>query len=249
MTARCPSDLALEAHLLNPARSAHAPHLADCSRCHGRLAEMERQGQEFRQYVYPATLDQVIAPRGFSWRRLLLLGAPVLAAASLALVALRGPSEEYSGVKGAALTLSIFTQGDPRDGKGGPTGTVELEDGATVAAATSLRFRVRTAAPCNLWILSVDDAGQVSRLFPSEGDEGARWSGTQAPPGGVVLDGRPGTERFFALCAAAPTPYASLERPARALAARGAAGLRSAARLPGLPASVAQSSVLLEKKP
>ncbi len=46
---RCPSDLELEAHLLDPARSPAAGHVAGCARCQARLAEMTALGDEFRR--------------------------------------------------------------------------------------------------------------------------------------------------------------------------------------------------------
>ena len=57
-----PSELKLERHLLDPARSGIAGHVAECERCRGRLSEMQKQGEDFRRFVYPATLDKVTQP-------------------------------------------------------------------------------------------------------------------------------------------------------------------------------------------
>src|SRR5512139_1521309 len=133
MTTPCPSDLALEAHLLDPAASRLGGHLAACPSCSARLAAMERQGEDFRRFVYPATVEKVEAAAGRPRRRFLwlLAPAPVLAAA-LAVVLLRpapGPDEGYLGLKGGpgGLGLTIFT---PGDGLARP-----LADGAHVPAS------------------------------------------------------------------------------------------------------------------
>jgi len=66
MTARCPSDLALEEHLLEPASSHHAPHVAACKACRHRFQRSEEEGRKFRRYVYPATIALIeeAAPHG-----------------------------------------------------------------------------------------------------------------------------------------------------------------------------------------
>jgi hypothetical protein len=106
---------------------------------------------------------------------------------------------------------------------------------------------VRAARPCKLWLFSLDDTGQVSRLFPRDGREGASVQGSAAPPGGAVLDGRPGVERFFAVCSEPGLPFEQVEQAA-ARFPRGPAGVRAAGVLAGLPDGAAQASVLVEKR-
>jgi len=85
MTPSCPSDLALEAHLLEPAASALGTHLSSCADCAARLAAMERQGEDFRRFVYPATVARIEeAARHRGWRLWVLAPVPVFAAAALA---------------------------------------------------------------------------------------------------------------------------------------------------------------------
>jgi hypothetical protein len=117
-----------------------------------------------------------------------------------------------------------------------------------VRADAALRFRVRLPRPCHLWILSVDAQGQVSRLFPTEGDGGALAVGLIELPGGAVLDGRPGPERILAVCTPRPHLYAPLERAAQVATARGAGAVRAVRVVPGLPDGTDQASVLLEKR-
>jgi hypothetical protein len=241
---RCPSDLGLEEHLLDPAVSPLAPHLASCARCQLRLDEMQRIGDEFGREVYPATVDAVVAAvrprsRGPRW---LLFVAPVPAlAVVLFLVATRGPSVDYSGLKGSSLGLSVFTQV-------GASGRL-VADGGTVPASAALRFQVRPPAASRLWLVSVDAVGQISRLFPAGGEGGAEVKAPGPLPGGAVLDGRPGPERIYAVCTRKPLPFADLERAARASAGASEATVRAAGLLKGLPAGAVQASLLLEKRP
>jgi hypothetical protein len=242
MTGRCPSELALEQHLLAPAASKIAAHVAGCARCEARLSVMAKQGEEFNRFVFPATVDAVVEPKRAAWLRWLLFAAPVAAAAGVLLVVLRPVAEPppgYTGSKGAELSLALFSAG--------PDGARSLTSGAAVHPEATLRFRVRAARPCNLWILSLDDAGQVSRIYPRDGAAGGPFVGAAELPGGAVLDGHAGAERFFAVCSEQLLPFAEVERAA-AQAPRGAAGVRATSALPGLPAGVMQASVLVEKR-
>lgn len=242
--ARCPSELALERHLLDPATSGLRPHLESCPRCGERVATMEREGEEFRRFVYPATVDAVqdaAAPaRGRRWGLAL---APLAAAAAAAVVLLLqpsgGPGPDYLGTKGFAF--QVFA--------GGPSGARAVASGESVPAAGALRFQVGPGRPCRLWVVSVDASGQVSRLFPAEGEGGALVEKQGPLPGGAVLDGRAGPERIYAVCTPSPLPFAEVEKAARAAAGGGPGSVRAAGGLRGLPAGTSQATLLLEKRP
>ncbi|HEU4383393.1 MAG TPA: DUF4384 domain-containing protein [Anaeromyxobacteraceae bacterium] len=241
MSPRCPSDLALERHLQDPARSPLAAHLPTCPDCRQQVARMEAEGEDFRRFVYPASVEAVEdaaerAAGGRRWRLGLWL-APVAAAAALAL--LWGPSPDYVGLKGFPFTAWLA----------GPTGAQAVADGGEVPAAGALRFRVQPPVPCRLWIVSVDGGGQVSRLFPADGDGGAEVRQGGALPGGALLDGRPGPERLFAVCAREALPFSRLARAVQEAAGGGAEAVRAGKVLPGLPRSAAQATLLLEKRP
>jgi len=247
MNARHPSELALERHLLDPAVSPIASHLGSCEACGARIEEMRRQGEEFARYVFPATVEKVEEaadrrPR-LRWLRVL---APVSALAAAAVVfllvqPLRTP-EDYLGVKGDhGLGLTVFLTGT--------AGARPVRDGEAVPADAAVRFRVQPTSPCHLWLVSVDERGKVSRLFPVEGDGGALVATRFEVPGGAILDGRPGPERVFAICTPGAVYYAAVERAVQAAAARGESAVRSIRGVGGLPAETAQASVLLEKKP
>lgn len=242
---RCPSDLRLEAHLLDPDRSGLGPHLEGCPGCRVRLEEMRRQGEEFRRFVYPATVEAVVErsrPRPWWKTWPVLVPVPALAAAA-ALFLIVGPGRppgDYVGVKGG-VALAVYAAT--------PAGARLVADGAEVPSNAALRFQVRPARPCRLWLVAVDAAGEVSRLYPAGGDGGAELTGPGALPGGAVLDGRAGPERIYAVCTPAPIPFSEVERAARAAAGGGEAAVRSAGALRGLPADASQETLLLEKRP
>lgn len=245
MTARCPSDLALERHLLDPAASPHLAHVEACPPCRARVARMQAEGEDFRRFVFPATVDQVEAAAARPRRRWFPLvlapaGALVAIAAALLLVvrAPPGPPPGYVGTMGGPITLAAFT--------GGAEGVHALADGEVVPAAAALRFKVR-AKDCSLWVLSVDGAGAVTRLFPAEGGPAVPPPGGELP-GGAVLDGIAGPERLYAVCGDEPLPWADVERAARAAAGGGAERVRAGGRL-DLPEHASQATLLLEKRP
>ncbi len=247
MTARCPSDLALERHLLAPESSPLRGHLEACAPCRDRVSEMKRLGDEFQQYVFPATVEAVeaAAAKRPAWdlvRWLAPLPALGAAAALVLLASPAAPPDDYLGVKGGGtMGLAVFLQG--------AAGPHPAKDGEVVPASSAVRFKVRPSKPCRLWVLSVDATGQVSRLFPAEGDVGLEVTKVTELPGGAVLDGLAGPERFVAVCAPRALSFASVEGAVRSGLAAGPEGVRALRTLPGLPAGTHQDSVLLEKAP
>lgn len=238
--ARCPSDLALEAHLLEPERSKIAPHLDACKRCQGRLAAMREQGDEFRRFVFPATVEKVEDAVSRPRFRLAWLFAPAGAVAALAaalLVFVRtGPPADYLGVKGNELRLSAFVNAEG--------GARAVEDGAEVPAAAALRFQVSAAKDCYLWILSVDAKGQVSRLYPPKGTLPTKHAAGPVP-GGALLDGEAGPERLYAVCA--PERMAWNDVKSAAPRADGPETVRLARPLGEPLAGAIQATLLIEK--
>lgn len=246
-----PSELALERHLLEPAPKVRA-HLDACGRCAARLEEMKRQGDEFLQYVFPATVEKVeqAAEKGarrFSWFQLFAPASAAVAALALLLM-VRPVSEDAcpitadgTCIKGkGGLGLSVFLNG--------AAGARVAREGEAVAANAAMRFRVRPSEPCHLWIVSVDSGGQVSRLFPTAGDGGAMVATQLDVPGGALLDGKSGPERVIAICTPAPMYYAAVERIVQTSMARGEPAVRGNRDIGGLPEETGQASVLLEKR-
>jgi hypothetical protein len=246
-----PSELAMEAYLLDPERSSLSAHLGGCETCKARLARMEKDGEDFRRFVLPATLDQVVEAntrRGFSLNKWMMVVPAMAAAAALAVVILPkpgvesedGPPADYIGVKGG-LGLVVYTTSD--------RGATTIPDGGKVNPSAALRFKVRPGnlRSCSLWLLSIDEAGQVSRIYPTEGEGGAHIAQTTPLPGGAMLDGKTGLERLYAVCSPEPIAYGQVESAVRASISAGT--IRKATALAGLPKGAAQTTVLLDKKP
>jgi hypothetical protein len=243
MTARCPSDLALESFLLEPARTNYGAHVGACPRCQARVAAMREQGEEFRRFVFPATVAAVEDAAARRRPRLAFLFAPVGAFAALAAALLlfvrppSGPPSDYLGVKGGDVRFTAFVSAE--------AGARALEDGAVVPASAALRFQVSASDDCYLWILSVDATGQVSRLYPPKGTPPTRHA-AGAVPGGAVLDGQPGPERLYAVCAPPAMAWSEVRRAAEP-SAPGAEVVRAARPLGAPLAGALQSTLLLEK--
>jgi len=247
-----PSALAMEAYLLDPERSGLSPHLDGCDVCKARLARMEKEGEDFRRFVLPATLDAVVEAntrRRFSFHfNGWYMAVPAMAAAAvLAVVVLpklgrqeEQPPDDYIGEKGG-LALVVYTSSEK--------GATTVPDGGQVNPSAALRFKVRpgNAKACHLWLLSVDEAGQVSRIYPTQGEGGAHIAQTTPLPGGAVLDGKTGLERLYAVCSPEPIAYGQVESAVRAIASSDS--IRKARQLAVLPRGAAQTTVLLDKKP
>lgn len=251
--ARCPSDLALEAYLLQPERSPLTAHVGGCARCRARVARMQAEGEEFQQYVFPATVDAIQSATP-TWRaRWLGIFGPVAALATVGAAALlmvragpTAPPPDYVGTKGATVMhagragLKVFMNG--------ADGPRQVEDGAVVPAGAALRFTVKPDdAKCFLWMASVDAKGQISRVFPPQG-EAPRNVPAGPVPGGAVLDGQAGLERLFALCADDDGVKWEDVRRAAEPAARGPAALRSTVMLAKPLDEECQSSILIDKR-
>jgi hypothetical protein len=243
---RCPSELELES-LVRTGRPGDG-HVFACPRCAVRIAELRRLGEEFERDVFPATVEAVVAaaarpraPRRAAW--IAPLAAAAVAAAAVLAVRTGQLGGDRLGLKGPSLALVAYRQA--------PDGVRALADGEIVPAAAGLRFEVRPARSCNLWIVSADAAGHVSRIYPPSGEEGAKVE-AGAPvvvPGGAVLDGRAGPERFFAICGCGDEPvhYPDVERSAAAVGV-GEARVRATRTLPHLPDDALQATLLVEKK-
>jgi hypothetical protein len=217
---------------------------------------MEEQGRRFLTAVNPATLDAVLkAHCRPSWRQRLARSWPIWTWAAVplacALIVARwshGAGSEQEQLKGRPIELLAYsfsageksTPAEQHD----PGAIRQLRDGEPVAKDAALRFQVRVAAPCHLWLFSVDESGVVSRLYPASGDRGADASGTASLPGGVVLDGNDGPERFFAVCSSGQLDFAQLVDAGRNAARQGLRNTKVLVRLP----AVWQTSLLLEKR-
>jgi len=245
--ARCPSDLALEIFLIKPERSPLGAHLEACPPCAARIARMRAEGEEFRRVVFPQTVDAVedaMVKRRFGWKLVLApVSALAVATAAVLFMVRSGPPSDYEyGVKGTGMALGVFVNGEG-------SGARAVPDGAAVPASAALRFKVQPAADCWLWIMSVDAKGEISRLYPPKGTPPEKRA-TGPVPGGAMLDGQPGPERIYAVCAPDETmAWGEVKAAAAEVATGGEERVRAARGLGGSLARANQATLLLEKRP
>jgi hypothetical protein len=241
MIGPCPSELRLEGYLLDPATSGLAPHVGGCERCRVRLERMKAEGDDFRQYVFPSTIDAVVAaavPRpGPGWMAAFL---PIAAACAAALVFLLRPvpPEGILAARGEVLSLEVFT--------GSSEGARQLGNGELLPEGAPLRFKVKTTVPCRVRIVAADCEGHVSVLYPGPGEDAPIVSGTSILPGEAKLAGDEGPERIFALCSREPLPMLALAASLSDQATGDDDRVRRASRLSGLPQGTLQATLLVE---
>jgi len=237
----CPTDLELEDELARRHRGGDpGPHAEACVACHERLAAMERAGEDFRQDVYPASVDGVMEAAADPWgpRRRIFLLLPVAGlAASAALLLLFAPhlATDELGPKRAPLGLAVYA------------GEAEkpIHDGGRAPPGAELRFRVRSASPCHLWLVAADEGG-VARLLPRF-TEAPVVQGTSLLPETATLEARAGPVRVYAVCSVEEVAGSEVERSVRAATAGGDRAVRRGGKLLGLPPGTLQATVLLER--
>lgn len=246
MTA-CPSRVALEQYVLTPATAAARVHIESCPECGNQVARMREEDASFRRHVMPVTLEAAVEAASASrwkWPRWPVVAVPAMGLAVVLIAVLTrpmAPPSDYVGLKGAGFSLEVFT--------GSQEGSRQAADGAELPSDALVRFSVATERPCHLWIVSVDAAGQVSRITPTDGDGGASTQASGPVPGGGQLDGVTGPERFVALCSPVPLSWSVVEEAVRrTFSPPGADSVRQTRDVRGLPAGVDQASILVEKR-
>jgi hypothetical protein len=215
---------------------------------------MQAEGEEFQQYVFPATVDAIQEAASPTWRaRWLKYLAPVAGLATVGAATMlmvrtvpTAPPADYVGLKGATelhsgrAGLRVFMNT--------PDGAKQVEDGSVVPGGAALRFSVKPDdAKCFLWIASVDAKGQIAQVYPPQG-VAVKNIPAGPVPGGAVLDGQPGLERLFALCSDDDDVKWDDVRKAAAPAAQGPDALRRTRTLAKPLDEECQSSILLDKR-
>jgi hypothetical protein len=233
---RCPSDLQLELVLFGDAsaQAQHKVHLASCARCAHRLSWMREEGAHFLAQTLPATREAVHAALvpGRSWR--LLWSIPALTAVAAALLLWpRAPPSAIQSKGASAPVFEVYHWDGSRARR--------LSPGATVHPGELLRF-VATAPGRQVFVLTLDSGGQVSRLYPQQGSAPVPAEGEL--PGSAILDEVVGPERIFAVFAEAPLTLEQVES-----AARQALQEHGVRELERLPLSAEQETLLIEKVP
>jgi hypothetical protein len=241
VTTRCPSDLRLEAYLLDAGKSGLAPHVDACTACRVRLEQMAAEAEDFRKFVFPATVDAVIAaaaPRPpLSWFAAFLPVAAACAAGLLLLVK-PVPPEGFLAAQGEVLSLQVFAQL--------PEGSRQLTNGELVAQSAPLRFLVKSSVPCRVRVMAVDCEGRVSVLHPPAGEEARLVTGSEVLPGDAVLPGDEGPERIYAVCSRESLPVLALADSLKDQSAGDDDRVRRTDRISGLPPGTLQATLLVE---
>lgn len=202
----CLSDFALDRRLAKELEGEEAAaadtHIAECTRCEGRAAELLRERDEFAKAA-PALRA---APR-----RLRFTGraasALALAAAVVLFVAFRGPRPDTSGTrtKGDGAKLGFYVNHNGSVRLGGPNERVAPGDG--------LRFVVSAREERYLTVVSVDGMRHVSVYYPSETDAARVAAGENvALPQSTTLDDTLGDETIYGIFCEKPQAVEPLRR-------------------------------------
>lgn len=201
-TTLCLSDLSFDElfadELAGSERLRLDAHLAVCTRCRARRAELQAERQRFQatRPLVPAWL----APEAKIKVRKRHYGALVLAA--LGLLALLRPQPEERA-KGGELLGFYVKRG------------AQIHQGSVnerLSPGDQLRFTYSSERARYLAVLSVDAAQRASVYFPASGQAQRVSAGKQvALPSAVELDAVLGAERVLAIFCDQPFPLAPLE--------------------------------------
>jgi hypothetical protein len=201
----CPSELELDRWALagRPSEHAVARHARGCPACAGRLEQVAECEALVAPGVLEARVEAVYARaaaqergRWARWRRLMAASPLAVGALAAALVAM--------------LVLASWPRPEPESGEQPAwkvVGEVALQvlvgqevraGGATLAPGALLTFRVTTARPGFLALVSLEQGGRASRVWPAQGPQAAAVArGLTLVQGGVAA--ARGAERVFVL--------------------------------------------------
>lgn len=132
--------------------------------------------------------------------------ALVTALAAVPLVVLQGPGEtSTTRTKGLAPALELYVDD--------PSGPRRAEDGVHLGEGDAIQFKYRADGHAYLFVLSVDEAGRISPLYPDVPTESiaVEPDGTNVLEGSIILDDVVGAERIFAVFSKAPLAFGDLE--------------------------------------
>ena len=214
-------------------------HLATCTSCRADDELAADARAHFTVNVLPR-----IAPRTQRRLRWTWFALPVLAAAAIVLVTMRGtgvaPRDDGDlAIKGDAA-WHVFAN---RAGQ-----TFPIHDGAELTAGDRIRFVVTPAGAAYVIIASVDGTGAASIYYPYNGARSAAVLGPRSElPDSIVLDAAPGPERLFAVFSDAPIASDVVIGRLRELGGRGPAAIRAVHSL-DIPGSRSQLTLVFEKQ-
>lgn len=221
-------------------------HAAACGRCGADLAALERTAGEiargasfdaFAAGVRARIRRRPALPTAWTAAALALAAglAVVVAAGPLRAVLLGRPDGHNLRKGGVAVELYV----------GGPGAAARVaRDGEALAPGERVRVGYAAAGRRSVAVVSVDDAGRVTPLYPERGVSlpADLSAGVHLLPDSVEFTGM-GLERVIAVFADEPLEVAQVAQAARAEFARA----RAVERMGALPLPVEQSSRLVRK--
>jgi predicted anti-sigma-YlaC factor YlaD len=219
-------------------------HAESCPRCGSALAELEREAADFKNQVAFESFEAAIEARRHRASMRWLKPVGLALAAGLAALMLAGPLrpaifESHSGYNnlkgGAALELYV--------GGTGASSRIATSD-EKLAPGERIRVGYQAAGKPFVLVLSIDEAGVVTPLYPESGQSVAAdsTSGTHLMPDSLELTGS-GLERVIALFSARPIEVSAATQAARDEHARA----RGVAAMGPLSLEAEQSTLVVRK--
>lgn len=236
-------------------RDVVARHTASCAGCRGRLRALEEEQRGFEREVpfdrFAGGVERARRVPRVHPRRAWTLAALGFASAAAAVLVVWGPSAEsarrgLNRIKGTGALAEVrIASADGQAQRTAVAGSTEV-----VRAGERLRIGVRAGERRHVAVVSVDDQGEVTPLYPRPGKPLAvdpRRELTYLPDSLQLTGG--GHERMYLLLSDRPLEPARVEAAVRAAHARAQGDLRAAGRVAvEATGSLDQFTWLFEKK-
>lgn len=208
-TPGCCSDLTLDRWIAEGQTELPDKRAVACAQCRDRFAELRADAEAAQTVVTRALARaQERARRRWRYRGPWLLGSTT-AVAAMCVVSWwwlpTGAPPLLSGVRAKGVALQVFVQRE---------GTVRgARSGDRFQEGDALRFVMTTGEARYLFLVGIEENGQVRAYHPFGGDRSVRLrAGVEvALPGSLVLDGSPATEYFLTLLTQEPIAFEDIE--------------------------------------
>jgi hypothetical protein len=198
MPADCLSDLTIDRLLAGeldgrPARDAATAHLATCTRCRARHAEIAAEAPRTPSAALVAAAQRSLARQRRRRGPALAAFVSALAVAAVVVVAVRPMSRSPIRLKGGDFGLEVLVR--RADGRAEAT-----HQDLPLHAGDVVGFRVRTPSDGHLAIVSIDDGGRISEYLPGPtATPPAVKAGESMIDVAITLDATAGRETLFAV--------------------------------------------------
>lgn len=208
-------------------------HTSDCGPCRARLKTLEEEQRQFEREIsferFAGGVERARRVPRVMPRRAWTLGITGLAAAAALMLVLRPRSEIR--IKGSTEATARIGKLDAGELRAAAAGSLEaLQPGELV------RLGYRAGQASHLVVVSIDDAGTVTPIYPESGKALAVEARTDIRylPTSIDFTGH-GRERLFLLLSEKPLSVGEVEKAARAAhqSARGDLGALSSVKVEG----------------